>query len=208
MAFVAQTLLAAIEQLTAAGREATCASLSEAAGLTHRQVADSCAILVRRELISRLRPGCYQMTDAGRLALAQGDIFKSGPRSAMPRTRTRGLRLKAWRLMRNKQKFSLNDLCQVLCDGSEQAAESNLNKYLRTLHAAGFLTRLPRRERGTAPTSNGQYRYLLVRDSGPLPPVWRQKSNSVFDPNTQEEYALNPTTVSEDGDSTAAEVGQ
>jgi hypothetical protein len=190
MAFVARILLLAVDELTQAGQEATCESLSQRTGQTSRQIADNASLLVKRGLLKRIRPGCYEATKAGHQAIQEGNLLKSGPKAGMSRARSWGLRQKAWRLMRIRGKFSVSDLCQGICDGSEQFAESNLGKYLKALRLAGYITRLARRQKGSAPTSNGDYRYLLVRDSGPEAPVWRKKTNTVFDPNDGKEYVL------------------
>jgi len=194
MAFVARTLLQAIERLQREGKETEINLVAKAAGLTHRQVSDSCGILVEHGLIVRDRPGCYQLTEAGNLAITQGESLKSGPKAAMPRQLAIGIRLKAWRVMRIKQKFSLADLLAIVCDGSERDAESNLGKYLRALCQAGFLTLLPKREKGKALSSSGYYRYLLKLDNGPKAPVWRQKSQAVYDPNTGLEHPMKSST--------------
>lgn len=190
MAFVARTLLLAVADITGQGKEATCEALAERTGQTSRQIADNAGLLVKKELLSRTRPGCYTITESGRQVIDAGGELKSGPKTGKPRHRSSGLREKAWRLMRIRRKFSVEDLCHSICDGSEKEAESNLGKYLKALRLAGYITRLARRGKGTAITSNGSYRYLLVLDSGPKAPVWQQRAKTVFDPNTKKEYAL------------------
>lgn len=157
--------------------------------LARKQIADACTVLVNRELIERIKPGCYKITSAGLVLIQSGGEVKSGPRGeTAAKQHTGTLRVKSWRAMRQRKKFSLNDLIVLVADGDEKSIESNLGKYLRALERAGYLTRMARREAGTATTSNGYLRYLLVRDSGPIAPVWRPSKNAVYDPNTREEH--------------------
>lgn len=157
--------------------------------LGRKQIADACTVLVNRELIERIKPGCYKMLPAGLVLIKTGGEVKSGPRGiTAAKQHTGTLRVKTWRAMRQRKKFSLNDLIVLVADGDEKAIESNLGKYLRALERTGYLTRMARRETGTASTSNGYLRYLLVRDTGPLAPVWRQGKETVYDPNTTEEH--------------------
>jgi hypothetical protein len=73
---------------------------------------------------------------------------------------------------------------QTVCDGNEKSAESNLGRWLNKLVCAGLLTR-ERVDDGKL-TSNGSYRYTLVRDLGPKVPVVRASSSNVYNPNNDE----------------------
>ncbi|BCB26451.1 hypothetical protein SKTS_13370 [Sulfurimicrobium lacus] len=158
--------------------------------MERKQIANSCAILVNRELIERIKPGCYKLLPAGHVLIARGFEVKSGPRGETAvKQHTDTLRMKAWRAMRQRKKFSLGDLLVLVANGGEKAIENNVGQYLRALERAGYLTRMARREPGTAMTSNGFIRYLLVKDSGPLAPIWRPSKETVYDPNTQEEHS-------------------
>lgn len=158
-------------------------------GMERKNIGNACAILIARELIERIKPGCYKLLPAGLVLVKTGGEVKSGPRGeTAAKQHTGTLRVKTWRAMRQRKKFSLNDLIVLVADGDEKAIESNVGKYLRALERTGYLTRMARRAAGTATTSNGFLRYLLVRDSGPLAPVWRQGKSAVYDPNTQEEH--------------------
>lgn len=65
-------------------------------------------------------------------------------------------------------------------------AQNNLHKYLRALLRAGYLAEM-RREAPQSPTSNGVKRFLLTRDTGPLPPLL-QSQDKVFDQNEGKHY--------------------
>lgn len=116
------------------------------------------------------------------------------PRSATARRRGKpfaasagGLRERAWWLARTTRRFTLDELLLTLADGTEGDAAGNLGKYLRGLERVGVLRRLARRVPGLAPTSNGHVIWRLVRDLGPLAPVWRQRGGgAVWDPNKGE----------------------
>jgi hypothetical protein len=158
-------------------------------GMERRQIANACTVLIARELIERIKPGCYKLLPAGLVLVKTGGEVKSGPRGeTAAKQHTGTLRVKSWRAMRQRKKFSLNDLIVLVASGEEKAIEGNIGKYLRALERTGYLTRMARREPGTALTSNGHLRYLLVRDSGPIAPVWRPSKETVYDPNTQEEH--------------------
>jgi len=107
-----------------------------------------------------------------------------------PRTVTQGLRQRAWWVMRRRSRFSLQELLSTLADGSERDAASNLGKYLRALEKAGVIRREAERQPGAALTSNGHIRYRLAINTGRKAPVWRAKSNAVYDPDSGIEYPI------------------
>lgn len=108
-----------------------------------------------------------------------------------PRKVTRGLRQKAWWLLRKNRAMTLAQLLQILNDGSQGNPETNLRGWLNKLHFAGILGR----ERIKLPSdpinSNGVYRYQLLEDLGPLPPVVR-KTHDVLDPNSGKTHSIHP----------------
>ncbi len=191
MAWTAQTILTLMAGPLA---EVGCVDvdmLEYHTGIRRKLITTACAVLVNRELIERIKPGCYALTDTGREFIAAGGEVKSGGQGERAARRHTGtLREKSWRAVRQRRKFSLNDLIVLVADGDERDIESNLGKYVRALERAGYLARMPRKEPGVAPTSNGHLRYILVRDTGPLAPVWRQSANTVYDPNIEQETPL------------------
>ncbi|MBL8350489.1 MAG: hypothetical protein JNL87_09250 [Burkholderiaceae bacterium] len=98
--------------------------------------------------------------------------------------RTRGLRERAWWVMRELPRFTLDDLLLTLVDDGQKDAPSNLQKYISALERVGVLVRLQRRVPGSAPTSNGHVIWRLARDLGRAAPVWRSTQRVVFDPNS------------------------
>lgn len=107
-----------------------------------------------------------------------------------PRTVTLGLRQRAWWVMRKRKSFTLEELLHTLADGTERDAYGNLRKYLKALTEAGIVQIEAARQPGVALTSNGFNRYQLVIDEGRKAPVWRTKTNTVFDPNTDTVYPM------------------
>ena len=99
-----------------------------------------------------------------------------------PRTMTGGLRARAWWVLRKNRSMTLAELMLTVCDGEEKDATSNLRGWLNKQVYAGLLTR-ERVEDGKL-TSNGSYRYTLVKDLGPKVPVVRASTSQVFDPNS------------------------
>lgn len=96
------------------------------------------------------------------------------------REQSRGLRARAWWVIRKNRVTTLPELLLTLNDNSHKDPANNLGIYLRRLTSAGLLNR--RRVADGKLTSNGIYQYRLVRDVGPKPPVCRKEG--VYDPNT------------------------
>jgi len=177
------------------------AAIVKHTGLTARQVADACSKLVEHGYLKRetysdssVKPGCYHLTSLGLAALDQGMKLVSGPKGPTGKRKppTDCLRDRAWRLLRIRRKASAPELVGLLltADSDEQdasRAQNNLNKYLRMLARAGYLSEM-RREAPTSPTSNGAKRFLLVRDTGPLSPLLQPQFNAVFDQNEGKKY--------------------
>lgn len=107
-----------------------------------------------------------------------------------PRTVTRGLRQRAWWVICRRKTVTVPELLNTLAEGTERAAENNLNKYLRALARAGILRQEEKRAPGAALTSNGYCRYTLIIYNGRRAPVWRNSRRAVYDPNTGVEYPI------------------
>lgn len=106
------------------------------------------------------------------------------------RKQSRGLRERAWWVMRRRGLFTLMELLEAVADGTQKDATGNLGKYLRALTGAGILTVEPKRQPGHSLTSNGYLRYRLALDLGIKPPLWRASRNEVYDPNGDKTYPL------------------
>jgi hypothetical protein len=101
-------------------------------------------------------------------------------KTGMRRTRSRGLRARAWWIIRKNKQTTLAELLNVLNDGSHKHADRNLGQYLTLLTKVGVLSR-ERVDDGKL-TSNGVYRYQLITDLGIKNPIVRD--DGIFDPNS------------------------
>lgn len=157
--------------------------------LTRRQVSDAASKLLRRDYLMRMGTGCYQLTEAGIVAATAGEVITSGPRGPRdtPRILRNTLRERAWRSMRIRRRFTIPDLVADAATDADKRPDDNLQRYLRALSVAGYVRALPRRAEGTALTSNGFKRWMLVNDTGPLAPVILSKKPAIRDRNTGED---------------------
>ena len=88
--------------------------------------------------------------------------------------------------MQIKGKFTLSDLVRnvVTPTDTAKAPRNNLGRYVAGLTNVGILVELRRRAAPTSLTSNGEKRWMLVRDLGRQAPVLRKDCRAVFDPNS------------------------
>lgn len=196
MAFQSLPLLSALCE--AYGR-ATLAEIADATGLSEHRAVKSLGVLVRRDLVARPERGVYVLTRDGGELLAAASPVTGGPRrsrSGVRRCRDT-LRARMWSALRKQRKATLATLLRLACRADENADGTNAAQYMRALAAAGIVRRLEWREPGTALTSPGRPRWLLVRDLGPLAPVWSQRKGYVLDPNNGERLPLTQDTQQE-----------
>lgn len=113
-----------------------------------------------------------------------------GMRFRRSRMTTRGLRQRAWWVIRRRGVFTLPELLSVLADGTERDAAGNLRKYLQALARCGILTIEKELVFGGTPTNPGVLRYRLVINNGGAAPVWRTTHHEVFDPNNRIIYMV------------------
>lgn len=195
MAWIAEQVLQAIRD------DRICDCITEdrlmmTTSLSRRQVQQSCRLLRASGLLEKTEAGCHSITRAGLEAIKAGARYRSGPKDAKQngkRIWKDTCRIRIWRAMRIRRKFTVPEIIILVADGSERGdVTSNVQKYVRALARAGYLVELPRREAGSAPTSNGYKRWWLRddKDSGPQAPVWRLERGTVYDPNTRVEVAI------------------
>lgn len=100
--------------------------------------------------------------------------------------RRRTLRQMAWRAMQVKQKFTLTDLVRhAVPEGSDaRDPRNNIGRYVKVLTNVGVLIEMKQRAAPTKPKSEGQKRWMLVRDLGREAPVIRS-ARQVYDPNSR-----------------------
>jgi hypothetical protein len=176
-----------LRALPGEGRCMDIAALARTVGRNRKDVSRSCARLVDRHVIERVRPGCFRLTPAGVAGREAGRRLTSGPNGPLTgvylRPKQSTFRGRVWKALRSMTKATIPDLVTVAATGNERDPEGGAYQYLRALEAKGVVVRLARREPGAAPTSPGFNRYLLVRDLGPLAPTI--KGGGVFDPNSR-----------------------
>ena len=150
--------------------------------------------LISRGAVQRERPGCYRLTDQGRADFEAGKVISSGPcgpHSGQRTPRKPNLRKRLWKALRQSSgRVTILDCLVIASAGNEAAAENNAQRYFRELEAAGFIVRSGRREEGTAPTSNGYVRWLLLPDMNTGPEAPRKSKGRLFDPNTDKYHDL------------------
>ncbi len=168
-------------------------------GLSRKAIVMATGVLAQRGLLERRAPGCYRLTAAGRLALESGVAIKSGPRGTHATgVQVRSLRAKLWRAMRALNKFGIDDLLLRAANGDEADARNNAGKYIAALERAGYLIRMKHRQPGEAQTSPGFVRWILIKNTGPRPPVWQLRQGRVFDPNTGDSIDLSAPETAEE----------
>ena len=166
--------------------------IAEASGVPRLAVPRAVNRLILRGFVERIARGCIQLTEAGSKALADGTPLNSGPivPHRQMNARRGSARERFWQAIRLCQKFTLADL-QILALKDGEQGYSNIRVYVGRLEKAGYLRALKRDQGGATSTmSRGQKRWALVRDSGPLAPITRQRGGvwEVFDPNTREAH--------------------
>lgn len=180
--------------------EACSASVPELArttGLSLEQVSRSACILVRRKLAIREVVGMYRISEAGIEAIASGKSIASGPQAPLAGIKVirDSFRQRLWRAIRLERKGTIGDFVGLILGPTEDEAKATANAqhYILNLCRAGYMVRLPGKAAGTAPTSPGFGRYLMVNDTGPLAPAFRRAGGRhLYDANTGDKIPLMP----------------
>lgn len=168
--------------------------VSAGLGINRRQVSDAAASLLRRDYLMKMAIGCYQLTEAGLAAARAGEVITSGPvgkTGAIPRYKDT-FRQRAWSSMRFNGRFTIGQVVRAAARDGETNARENARKYISQLCRAGYVKELPRRAPGTAISSNGFKRFMLVRNSGRIAPVYRMEYRVMHDFNTGEDVPCAP----------------
>lgn len=88
-----------------------------------------------------------------------------------------------WAALRRLRKATVPELVLIAARESEGAATGAAHAYIRALVAGGYVA-----VRGFEPPAAGRgaawSRYMLIRDTGPLPPVWNAFRGTLRDRNT------------------------
>ncbi|MCM0081813.1 hypothetical protein L4X63_09450 [Geomonas sp. Red32] len=177
-----------LQSLLDRAEPASAQEIAARTNLSIDQVWKSADTLVENKLLTRADRGKYLITDAGRSAIAEGNGCMPGPKGPTgPVCRRRNtIRQRLWLALRIERKGTIQGIVSLILQDGEDAAllTTNAQKYFSALCRANYLTRLPGRSEGTAPTSNGYVRYLLVENTGPKAPMVRRLELALYDPNT------------------------
>lgn len=183
------TQMALMSALTA-GECLTVEQITSRTEIDRRSVARAAGKLVTRGYAERVEIGCFRLTDDGRAAMAAGVVIRSGPKGpdtcTARRPQVSTLRQRAWHAMRMGEAFTIGDLVTAATTGAERDPTSSLQRYVKALARAGYLTELPKRAVGIRPGSNGFKRWRLVDDTGEIAPVLRVTAREVYDHNRRE----------------------
>lgn len=169
------------------------ATLADAARLSRKEAQRRLDVLRGRGLVERVSLGTYRLTAAGRAAIAAGARVRSGPKGRLTgerRPARSSFRHRLWTALRRTRKATIPELLQIAGTGAEGSPATNAWHYLDALARAGYVRRMPRREAGTKPTSNGFCRWLLVNDPGPEHPVLKARGTVVWDPNSGQRHTI------------------
>lgn len=163
-------------------------------GIRRTQAAAAASCLLRRDYLMKMSHGCFALTDAGMGAAASGKAITSGPKGktgVIPRQKDT-FRQRAWTSMRFNGRFTIGQIVRAAARADDKNARENARKYVAQLRRAGFVKELPKRAPGTALNSNGFKRFMLVRNTGRLAPVYRQELQAMHDFNTGEDVPCTP----------------
>lgn len=183
--------------LAALAERKVCLTLDELAAtldVPRNRITWGVSRLVTTKYVRRADRGCYEATALGRKAHNEG--YHLGPQR--PHTGQRPplqntLRSRVWTTMRLRKRFTVPDLMENACQGHEKNPYNNILAFLSRLARAGYVRELAGRAPGTAPESNGHKQWLLLNDTGPLPPIIREAS--IFDPNRGEEISVREVRI-------------
>ncbi|WP_457798133.1 hypothetical protein [Methylocystis sp. S23] len=168
----------------------TTEQLARRVGKPRKAVAETVGRLIIGGYVERSERGVYSLSEEGKRKIESGERFRPGPRGplANPQApKTGRLRQRAWNAMRIKKRFTVEDLVTLASRGGEKLPHNNLQRYLRALAAAGYVTkRASRSMEGQSPASNGLIVYRLEKNSGEVAPSVAHDGRSIFDHNTKE----------------------
>ncbi|GAB4196391.1 MAG: hypothetical protein OHK0024_35950 [Thalassobaculales bacterium] len=172
---------------------AGCLRVSEvAAAVSLSYAAASMALghLVSRGLAERVQTGCYRRSAAGQALIDAGAPIPwrrlphhTASRPVVPRPDS--MRSRLWRAARllAPRPFTSADLVHLAARADDVDPQQSASAYLRHLHRAGYLARVPRR---AVAGKARLHRYVLLRDTGPAAPVLASDRSQIRDANTGE----------------------
>lgn len=185
--------LKVLQALARDGAWRCCRDVAAVAGLSRRTVANRIQRLKARgfvEIGTRGRTaGFYRLTALGRRVVDTGvsDLARTKrgalTQAAPRRPKKKTARDRAWWHLRTNGRLTLTEILTLMDWGARNP--TTVAVYLRDLWRAGYLEVARHRAPGTAPTSNGDIRWMLMKNTGPLAPVVQRGRGRVWDPNSK-----------------------
>lgn len=178
-------------------RPTTLEVLAARCGRSKNAVKQHLRHLMAQGLAERVARGVYRASDRGLRAQDAGLWLRKGPKgphTGFQRPRRETVVDLSWKLLRLLGRASAAEIAALLpvepgrCGG--RAPEANVRRYLKVLERFGYVRRLPRERRG--PGWAGRDRFALVRDTGPLAPIWRPSRGALCDPNLDRDIRPEP----------------
>lgn len=122
----------------------------------------------------------YTVTPEGQAAIiaaAEGQVRKSGPKSTRKPNPVdpQAFSSRLWQLLRIRKMLTARQAAETLCDagaGDFDTRRATARTFFRRWASTGALEESAKRV-GAQGNSNGDKRYVLVKDS-PTPPAWRK----------------------------------
>lgn len=146
--------------------------------------------LVVRKLIARDEVGTYQLTGEGGLVLEEGRVLRSGTRGPLTGRRSRNrdsFRQRAWTAMRLQPRFEVDDIVMLARREGDGNPTRSTYRYIDLLKRAGYVVVLPARAERIGSTSGARV-FRLLRDTGEMAPMHRDKLGVMSDLNTGEDF--------------------
>ena len=160
------------------------------ADIARKKIVKSIGGLISRGYLERVERGCYQLTEAGEVSRYMREQLTSGPNCAhtakIKKPLRHTVRQRAWNVMRINPVFTYDELAMAANKSSVLHTRANIEKYVRKLVATGFVNELTTRTPGSKLTSNGFKKFSLIKNTGPIAPVFQGHKRGVFDHNTGE----------------------
>ncbi|MCJ8142933.1 hypothetical protein MKI84_08390 [Ancylobacter sp. A5.8] len=146
--------------------------------------------LVLRKLIAREEAGTYQLTAQGVSVLEEGRVLRSGnyrPLTGRRAPNRDSFRQRAWNAMRLQPRFEVDDIVMLARRADDGNAIRSAYRFVDLLKRSGYVAVLPARAERIGSTSGARV-FRLVRDTGEIAPMHREKLGVMSDLNTGEDF--------------------
>lgn len=169
------TIGQAVLELMADGKPRLLREMASVLDTSPERISSACQSL-RKRAFMEMAEGVYRITEAGRAFRRSGQSQYGPGKGELVGRYKDSLRARAWRVMRMKEWWNLDELLMTLVDGTESDPGMNLSRYIRALRKAGYLVASKR----------DSQRYHLALNTGRLAPAFNTAERTLTDPNTGE----------------------